>query len=426
VSAPHIFLLTSQFPPRSGHGVGGLYTHTGELFAGLTELGCTVEVLTLPFPQFDSPGESIDGVHRVRPSERVLAIPIGADAEPTAGHLMMYSEELVAFVCARIAAGAARPSVFHVHDYYLMPAALELRRRLGIPVVLSVHILHAPLRAWWGSPILPQLAGLEKMACAEADAVITVSHSMKAVLVDALGIDASKVHVVHNGFDSTVFAKPPTAAQAAHARQRLGVQGDEPVVVYAGRLTRQKGVVPLLRSAVEVLRAAPNAIYALAGTPMSRDGQSDERKELLDGLEALYQQHPELAARVRVLGNLPREELAHLYHVATLAVVPSIYEPFGYAAVEAVMAGAPVVAAASGGLPEIIEHERSGLLVPVDTSATPHRIDEAALAAAQLAVLKDRRWAAQLVAQGQRRVLTTFTRQRMAAETLAAVQRVTA
>jgi glycosyltransferase involved in cell wall biosynthesis len=417
-------LVTPQFPGSNGLAVGGLYTHTGELFAGLSALGCPVEVLTLPSaPRFDTPTEVRNGVHRVRPSDRVLAIPIGSDGEPTAKHLALYSEELVAYVHELVARTGTRADVLHVHDYFLVPAALQMRRQLGIPLVLSVHILHAPLRTWWGSPIVAALADLEKMACEQADAIIAVSASMKQVICDHLGIAEHKIHVVHNGFDAETFARPPTVAEATRARERLQI-GDERVIVYAGRLTKQKGVLPLLRSALKVTQRMPDVVYALAGTPQSRDGQTDERRELLDEMDALFADHPDLASRVRHLGSLSRDELAHVYAVSSLAVVPSVYEPFGYAAIEAVAAGIPVVATAVGGLLEIVQHERTGLQVPVDTTTTPHQVDEAALAEAQLRLLTDRDLCTRLVSDGQQRIRTHFTRERMARETLEVYQRV--
>jgi glycosyltransferase involved in cell wall biosynthesis len=432
---PSALMLTAQFPEPNVTAVGGLYTHTGELFSGLTRLGCAMQVLTLPTPTFASPGAVGGGVHRVRPSEQVLAIPVGSDGEPTAQHLSLYSAELVAYVQRLVAETGLRPDVLHVHDFFLVPAALHIRRLLGIPVVMSAHILHSPLRAWWGSPIMADLAGLERMALHEVDAVIAVSHSMKRVMCESLGVPAGKVHVVHNGFDPAAFARAPSAAEAEVARRRMGLTHEHaPAVVYAGRLTRQKGVLPMLRAAARVLEEVPDAVFALAGPPLDREAPTDERRELFAQLAELQAAHPELTRQMRELGSLSRDELAHVYHVSAMAVIPSIYEPFGYAAVEALAAGLPVVASAVGGLPEILEHERTGLLVPLVPLVPPtgatcataaaaaagevHRVDEDALAAAMIRLLRDRALSARLAAEGQRDVLTRFTREQMAAQTL--------
>jgi glycosyltransferase involved in cell wall biosynthesis len=419
---PRILLLTPQYPRRTGDSVGGLFTHAAELHAGLRRLGCPVTVLT---PRMDAgPTEVHDGVHWLRPSDQVLALPLAPDGEPTERHLTLYSQELVQYVVEQIASTQERPQLLHVHDYYLVPAALEMRKRLGIPVVLSVHILHAPLRTWWGSPLVPAVVGLERMACQAADAIITVSQAMKDVLTTALGVPANKVSVVHNGFDPGPFTQPPSEEQARHARARLGTSGAEPVVVYAGRLTRQKGVLPLLRSAVKVIEQVPEVVYALAGTPTTRTGQTEERLELLDQIDALFTQHPALAPRVRSLGNLSRPELAQVYHQAAIAAIPSVYEPFGYAAVEAMAAGVPVVATDVGGLPEIVQQEETGLLVPVQKPAHgEHRVDEDALVEAQLRVLQDRALAERLAHRGREHVIARFTHERMAQETLALYQR---
>jgi glycosyltransferase involved in cell wall biosynthesis len=423
---PRILLLTPQYPRRTSDSVGGLFTHAAELHAGLARLGCPVAVLT---PRIDGgPTEVHDRVHWLRPSDQVLALPLAPDGEPTERHLALYSQELVQYVIESMIERLQpeeRPQLIHVHDYYLVPAALELRRRLGIPVVLSVHILHAPLRTWWGSPLVPAVVGLERMACQSADAIITVSRAMKDVLASELGVAEDKIAVVHNGFDPGPFRQPPSDEQARRARTRLGINGAEPVVVYAGRLTRQKGVVPLLRSAVQVIERVPDVVYALAGTPTTRQGQTDERLELLDQIDAIFARHPALARQVRLLGNLSRPELAHVYHQAAIAAIPSVYEPFGYAAVEAMAAGVPVVATDVGGLPEIIEHETTGLLVPVHKPAHgEYRIDEDALAAAQLRVLGDRALADRLTRRGREHAIAGFSHEGMAGETLEVYRRI--
>jgi len=414
---PRILLLTPQYPGRAGDAVGGLFTHAAELHAGLGRLGCPVTVVT---PRMDGGPTEVQGsVHWLRPSDQVFALPLGPDGEPTERHLTLYSQELVQYAVEQIQRTEERPQLIHVHDYYLVPAALELRRRLGVPVVLSIHILHAPLRTWWGSPLVPAVVGLERMACQSADAIVTVSGAMKDVLETAHGVPKDKICVVHNGFDPGPFTTQPSEDEARRARARLGTSGAEPVVVYAGRLTRQKGVLPLLRSAARVIEQVPEVVYALAGTPTTREGQTDERLELLDQMDALFTQHPGLARRVRSLGNLSRPELAHVYHQAAIAAVPSVYEPFGYAAVEAMAAGVPVVATDVGGLPEIVQHDETGLLVPVEKPAhREHRVDEGALVEAQLRLLRDRALAERLARRGREHVISRFTHERMARETL--------
>lgn len=410
-------LLTAQYPSPTAASVGGLYTHTGELRAGLQQLGCRADVLTLPAGRFDGPGDVSDGVHRVRPSDRVLSIPLGSDGQPTAAHLMLYSQELVQYARQWFEDTGLRPALLHVHDYFLMPAALQLRSLLGIPVVLSVHMLHDPLRTWWGAPIVPTLAALERTACLEADAVIAVSQSVRQLVVEHLGVAPNKAHVVHNGFDSSRFSRPAGPSVAAHVAERVGP--GSPLVVFAGRLTLQKGVLPLVRALRRVVAEFPELSLALAGVTFDRQEQTDERRRLLDELDGLLAEAPDLRRHLRPLGNLTRDELAALYQRATVAVVPSVYEPFGYAAVEAMAAACPVIASDVGGLPEIIDHERTGLLIPVHRDRSEHQVDEAALTTALLRVCREPAWAARLASAGAREVAERFTAERMASEMLA-------
>lgn len=417
-------LLTAQYPSPAAPSVGGLYTHTGELRAGLRQLGCDADVLTLPAGRFDGPDEVSDGVHRVRPSERVLAIPLGSDGQPSAAHLMLYSQELVQYVRRWVDVTGQRPALLHVHDYFLMPAALQLRHQLGIPVVLSVHMLHDPLRTWWGAPIVPTLAALERTACLEADAVVAVSASVRQLLIEHLGVAPGKAHVVHNGFEASRFSLPASRATAARLAELVGPGA--PLVVFAGRLTLQKGVLPLVRALQHATATFPELTLALAGVTFDRAGETDERRALLDELDSVLAAAPDLRRHLRPLGNLARDELAALYQRATVAVVPSVYEPFGYAAVEAMAASCPVIASDVGGLPEIIEHERTGLLIPVARDQAPHRVDESALTEALLRIAREPTWAAQLAAAGAQVVAERFTRERMATEMLAVYRAVAA
>jgi glycosyltransferase involved in cell wall biosynthesis len=167
-----------------------------------------------------------------------------------------------------------------------------------------------------------------------------------------------------------------------------------------------------------VLAERPDAVYLLAGTTDVIEGlDPEERRLLVEMTEAL--RHPPLRAGVRVLGRLTREQLARIYQIADVALVPSLYENCAYAAVEPMAAGVPVVTTATGGLPEIVEDQVSGLLVPVHgEGSAPRTIDLDALTGAQLRLLADRDLAARL-AQGGRERVAAFSLEAMVEGTLA-------
>lgn len=418
--SPRVYLLTPQYPEPGEVSVGGLFTHTQELVAGLEALGCQPMIIT---SRLTKPSVAEGRVHRLQPSASILQMPLGADGNPTPLQLQRFNEELAAYILALADRTGAPPDVLHCHDFWMVPAAIHVQQKLGAKLLVSVHMLHLPLRRWWGSVALDVVGDVEKRFCHAATALIAVSASMRDVLHDSLGVPREKISVVHNGFDTALFQTPPSPEAQAALREQWGLQGRR-VIAFAGRPTLQKGVLPLLRSAVQVLQAEPDVIYAVAGMEpqyihaQGQQGQG-ETHQLAEALAAFEAEHPELKSRVKRLGNLSREQLAALYHLSELTVVPSLYEPFGYAVVEPMAAGSPVVAVASGGPAEILEHEASGLLVPIHRGAEDRlHLDETELAQAQLRVLRDPALARRLREAGPRVAHTRFDRASMARATL--------
>ncbi|RKH58574.1 glycosyltransferase family 4 protein [Corallococcus llansteffanensis] len=422
--SPRVYLLTPQYPEPGEVSVGGLYTHTQELVAGLEALGCQPTVIT---SRLTKPSVVEGRVHRLQPSAAILQMPLGADGSPTAQQLQRFNEELAAYILALAERTGEKPDVLHCHDFWMVPAALQVQQRLGAKLLVSVHMLHLPLRRWWGSVALDAVGAVEKQFCHAATALIAVSASIRDVLHESLGVPLEKIAVVHNGFDTGLFQKPPAPETLTALREQWGLQGR--VVAFAGRPTFQKGVVPLLRSALRVLKAQPDITYALAGMDMQyvhAQGQqgTSESQQIADEVAALEAQHPVLKSNVKRLGNLSREQLAALYHLSELTVVPSLYEPFGYAVVEPMAAGSPVVAVASGGPAEILQDEGSGLLVPVHRDADGRlRLDDSELAWAQLRVLWEPGLANTLRESGRRVAEARFDRATMARATLAVYAR---
>jgi len=177
--------------------------------------------------------------------------------------------------------------------------------------------------------------------------------------------------------------------------------GGEKVIFFAGRLNPQKGVSAIFASMPRVLENYPNVKYVFAGEP---DSQHFARK-----VRELFDENPALKARTMLLGKLPRPKLTALYKIADVALVPSVYEPFGYAGIEAMAAGTPLIATAAGGLAEIVEHEKTGLSVPVHVAENGARtVDVAALVSATLRMLQDEEFARQMALAAADRVRKIF------------------
>jgi len=234
---------------------------------------------------------------------------------------------------------------------------------------------------------------------------------MKRTIMQLYGIDDKRITVVKNGPDRASFSDEASdSSDVALLRRRLGLVSDN-VVVFAGRFSPEKGVSGLLRSAMHITAKYHDVVYLIAGErPLS---------EYTHHYEALITSHPRLRTQVRLLGRQDRDELRLLYRVSKIAVVPSIVEVFPYSALEAMISGVAVIASDIDGLPEMIENERCGLLVPlIELGNGLYDVQVPKLVEAQERLLKDPALAAKLGAAGRARVLEHFSYETMLRRTL--------
>jgi glycogen synthase, Corynebacterium family len=254
-----------------------------------------------------------------------------------------------------IAAGCAGADLVHSHTWYANLAGHLAKLLYGVPHVVTTHSLE-PLRPWKAE----QLGGgyalsswCERTAIEAADAIIAVSAGMARDLRAAYpAVDPERVVVVHNGIDTEQYAPDHNTDVLV----RHGIDPGRPSIVYVGRITRQKGVAHLLR-AVRMLPAAAQLVL-LAGAP-----DTPEIAAEVEGLVA------ELRASrdgiVWIPQMLPKPEVIQILTNASVFVCPSIYEPMGIVNLEAMACEAPVVATSTGGIPEVVAHGETGLLVPI-------------------------------------------------------------
>ena len=256
----------------------------------------------------------------------------------------------------RIVPDIAGADLVHSHTWYANMAGHIASLLHGIPHVLSAHSLE-PLRPWKAE----QLGGgyavsswVEKTAYEAAAAIIAVSEGMRQdILRSYPDVDPAKVKVVHNGIDVSLWNRD----EGEDVVRALGIDPSLPSVVFVGRNTRQKGVPYLLRAAAK-LPADVQLVLCL--------GAADTPELAAETARLIEELQSKRTGVVVVERMLPRNELIQVLSHATAFACPSIYEPLGIVNLEAMACGAAVVASATGGIPEVVEHGVTGLLVELE------------------------------------------------------------
>lgn len=245
---------------------------------------------------------------------------------------------------ARRARGIARSELFdviHAHDWLSFGAGIEAKRLSGKPLIVHVHATEFDRTG--GHSINREVYECERQGMAAADAVIVLSNFMKGVVMRQYGIPEEKIVVVYNGIDTGPPAAFSAGNAAGSALAALKARGKK-IIIFVGRITLQKGPDYFLRAARIVVERDPNALFIIAG------GGDMERQMLRETARQ------GLSHKVIFTGFLRGEELASLYRAADLFVMPSVSEPFGLVALEAVKHGTPAIISKQSGVSEVLRH----------------------------------------------------------------------
>jgi starch synthase len=381
-------LLSREYPPEVYGGAG---VHVEYLARELRAI-CDVRVHAFGA---DRPEPGVSG-HRV---------PAGLESANAALQVLGVDLEM--------AAACAGADLVHSHTWYANLAGHVAKLLHGVPHVLTTHSLE-PLRPWKAE----QLGGgyaisswAERTAILAADAVVAVSAGMRRdVLACYPEVEPERVTVLHNGIDTAQYAPD----HGTDVLTRLGIDPDRPSVVFVGRITRQKGLPYLLRAARSF---DPSVQLVLcAGAPDTPEIAA-EVDTLVDGLRR------ERDGVIWIAEMLPKHEVVQVLSHAGVFVCPSVYEPMGIVNLEAMACEAPVVATATGGIPEVVADGETGLLVPIEQASdgTGLPVDPsrfvADLAERVNALIADPDRAAELGRAGRQRAVDLFSWPRIAERT---------
>ena len=380
-------LLTREYPPSIYGGAG---VHVAQLVPQLRRL-IDVDVHCM--------GEPRDGA-----TAHPETWPEGANAA-----LRVLGADL-----SMAATVAPDTDVIHSHTWYANLGGHLAALMLDRPHVVTSHSLE-PHRPWKAE----QLGGgyrvsswAEKTAFEAADAVISVSAGMRTdVLASYPDLDPERVFVVRNGIDPDEFRPDPSTEIVSG----LGMDLDRPSVVFVGRITRQKGLIHLVRAAREF--DAETQLVLLAGAP--------DTPEIAAEFETAFAevQAERSAPVIWVQEMLPRASVRQVLTHATVFACPSIYEPLGIVNLEAMACETAVVASAVGGIPEVVVDHGTGLLVPYDPGQAEDpgfvAAFESDFASKINTLTRDTALAEQYGRAGRQRCIDEFSWERIARETVA-------
>jgi glycogen(starch) synthase len=369
-----VLLISWEYPPVIE---GGLGRHVRQLSEQLVRDGVEVHVLTRGGGHLP-PEELRHGVvvHRVAEPpfpKDVSAFVRWVDA------MNRDMEALGAELCQQFAF-----AVVHSHDWLVAGAGEGLAQRFGLPWLTTVHATEFGRHQGWVQKH-PQshIHAVERSMVRRADQVITCSQFMQSHLTSVFGVPPRRITVIPNGIDPSDLEPVVEDLPALRAKY---AKPDERLVLLVGRLVYEKGFHLALDALAPLVRRLGNVRFVVAGTGTAEAELKTQARRL------------GLSRYGSFLGWVGDDMLHSLYRAAEVVIVPSIYEPFGLVALEAMASGCLCVVADTGGLREV---------VPADeTVGVRFRSrDSAALAEVLERVLTDDDARAQVVAEAREYVL---------------------
>ncbi|MBR9988140.1 MAG: glycogen synthase [Gemmatimonadetes bacterium] len=396
-----IAILTNEYPPNVYGGAGVHVDYLTRELAALDDGRHHVQVLSFGSQRESGANLSVEGVQ--------APVELGAQDPRHAKLFATLLQDLV------MSGRLTDIDLVHCHTWYTHLGGCLAKQLYGVPLILTTHSLepHRPWKVEQLGTAYHVSSWIERTAYENADGVVAVSQAMERDVHDLYGVSLERIRVIHNGIDLDEYRPKPNVATL----REWGIDPDVPSVLFVGRITRQKGIIHLV-NAIRHIRPGVQVVLC-AGAP-------DTPEIAREMIEAVERARADSAHSIIWIDEmLSKEKIIHLYTHAEIFVCPSVYEPFGIINLEAMACGTPVVASAVGGIPEVVEHGETGLLVaPEAISATevePRHPEQFArdLATAVNALLDDPQLRASLARNARERVEQHFSWQSIARQTLA-------
>ncbi|TAK35293.1 MAG: glycosyltransferase family 1 protein [Chloroflexota bacterium] len=339
-----VLMLSWEYPP---HNVGGLGKHVTELAPALVKQGVEVRILTPRWVGGMGEEVLVDGstIYRVEPPQ-VDMPDFFTGAWRTNLSLEQKGNEIFG--------QSGTFDIIHAHDWLVAFAAIALKHAHKTPLLATIHATeYGRSRGYLGGEMQRAIHNVEWWLTFEAWRVICCSQFMRAEISQTVNTPWDKIDIIANGVDASIF-DGASAAELQEFRKKFALP-NEKIVFHVGRLVQEKGVHILVESIPHVLRQFPMAKFVIAGT----GGMLPELKIRAEQLG--------VSNKVFFTGFIPDEDRNRLFQVADVAVFPSLYEPFGIVALEAMAARTPVVVSSVGGFAEIVQNNETGMVVYPDS-----------------------------------------------------------
>ena len=336
-----VMMLSWEFPPRI---IGGISPHVHYLSQSLARNGVKVYVVTCDFPGAPE-HEVVDGVEVFRIDSYKNPSPDFA----TWVYLMNVNMQKEAAALVNSVGG--KVDVFHAHDWLVANAGIGLKHVFRKPLLATMHSTEIGRRNGIHFDYEKMIHETEAWLTYEAWRVICCSDYMVSHVRWAFGLPADKLVMIPNGVNVDAYAK--IGNDDLSSFRRKFALPEEKIVLFVGRLVHEKGVHVLVNAVSKVLEKV-NAKFIIVGNGYMKEQLSSIVKNMGYGHKVMF------------TGFVDDETLRRLQKCADVSVVPSLFEPFGIVALEAMAAKSPVVVSDTGGLSEIVDHDVTGVKVYAD------------------------------------------------------------